>query len=62
MDIWIGVENGNKLWLAGKFEINIYKYMCIFNFLTYLYYDSLTTLNHSVVSKTLIVFSMFDCL
>ena len=44
IDIWIGVENGKKLGLAEKFEINIhvYIYICIFNFLTYLYSDTIT--------------------
>ena len=31
-------------------------------FLTYLYSYTVTTLYHSVVSKNLFVFSMFDCL
>ena len=39
----------------------IYMYIYII-VLTYLYSYSITTLYHSVVSKNLIVFSMFDCL
>ena len=58
IDLWMGVENGKKLGLAEKFEINIYMYIyiyiyiyvyiyiyiyiCIFNFPTYLYFDSIT--------------------
>ena len=29
IDIWMGVENGKKLGLAEKFEINIYIYIYI---------------------------------
>ena len=56
---------------STKFELYIYVYMyiyiylCIYIyiiFLTYLYSYSITTLYHSVVSKNLFVFSMFDCL
>ena len=41
--------------------IYIYVYIYII-FLTYLYSYSITTLYHSVVSKNVFVFSMFDCL
>ena len=56
---------------STKFELYIYIYMYIYIyifiyiyviFLTYLYSYSITTLYHSVVSKNLFVFSMFDCL
>ena len=39
----------------------IYIYIYIIH-VTYLYSYPITTLYHSVVSKNLIVFSMFDCL
>ena len=44
IDIWMGVENGKKLGLAAKFEIDIYIYIYIYiyiNFLTYLYSDTI---------------------
>ena len=42
-------------------DIYIYIYIYIIH-LTYLYSYSITTLYHTVVSKNLIVFSLFDCL
>ena len=43
--------------------VYIYIDICIYIiFLTYLYSYSITTLYHSVVSKNLFVFSMFDYL
>ena len=45
--------------------IFIYIYICIYIyiiFLAYLYSNSITTLFHGVVSKNLLVFSMFGCL
>ena len=71
------VENMKTLGIAQKFElyiyiciyiyIYIYKYIYIYIyiyiiFLTYLYSYSITTLFHTVMSKNLFVFSMFDCL
>ena len=54
---------------STKFELYIYIYGYIYIyiyiyiiFLTYLYSYSIATLYHSVVSKNLFVFSMFDCL
>ena len=58
---------------STKFEFYIYMYIYIYIyvyiyiygcivFLIYLYSYSITTLYHSVVSKNLFVFSMFDCL
>ena len=55
MDISMVVENAKILEIAKKL------YMYIIH-LTYLYSYSLTTLYHSVVSKNLIVLSVFDCL
>ena len=57
IDIAMFVENVKILGIAEKLYIYIY-----FVHLTYLYSYSLTTLYHSVVSKNLFVFSMFDCL
>ena len=59
IDISMVAENMKILGIAEKLYIYIYIY--IIN-LTYLYSYSITTLYHSVVSKNLIVFSMFDCL
>ena len=43
--------------------IYIYLYIYIYIiFLTYLHFYSITTLYHSIVSETLFLFSMFDCL
>ena len=56
------VENMKTLVIAQKLS---YKYIYIYIyiiFLTYLYSYSITTLYYSVVSKNVIVFSMFDCL
>ena len=58
IDISMFVENVKILGIAENF---IYKYIYIVH-LTYLYSYSITTLYHSVVSKNLIVFSIFDCL
>ena len=57
IDISMVVENVMILGIAEKLYIYIY-----IIHLTYLYSYSITTLYHSIVSKTLIVFSMFDCL
>ena len=57
IDISMVVENVKILGIAEKLYIYIY-----IIHLTYLYSYSITTLYHSVVSKNLIVFSMFDCL
>ena len=51
------VKNVKILVIAEKLYIYIY-----ITHLTYLYSYSITTLYHSVVSKNLFVFSMFDCL
>ena len=59
IDISMVVENVKILGIAEKFYIYIYIYII---HLTDLYSYSITTLYHSVVSKNLIVFSMFDCL
>ena len=62
------VENMKTLGIAQNVSyiyMYIYIYIYIFIYivhLTYLYSYSITTLYHSVVSKNLIVFSMFDCL
>ena len=61
IDISMVVENVKILGIAEKFYIYIYIYIYIID-LTYLYSYSMATLCHSVVSKNLIVFSMFDCL
>ena len=60
------VENMKTLGIAQNLSF-IYIYMCIYIyisiiFLTYLYSYSITTLYHSVVSKNVFVYSMFDCL
>ena len=60
-DISMVVENVKILGIAEKLYIYIYIYIYIIH-LTYLYSYSITTLYHSVVSKNLIVFSIFDCL
>ena len=57
IDISMVVENVKILGIAEKLYIYIYVIH-----LTYLYSYSITTLYLSVVSKNLIVFSMFDCL
>ena len=57
IDISMVVENVKILGIAEKSYIYIY-----IIHVTYLYSYSITTLYHSVVSKHLIVFSMFDCL
>ena len=59
IDISIVVENVKIQGIAEKLYVYIYIY--IFH-LPYLYSYSITTLYHNVVSKHLIVFSMFDCL
>ena len=51
------VENAKILGIAEKLYIYIY-----IIHLTYLYSYSITTLYHSVMSKNLFVFSMFDYL
>ena len=56
IDVSMVVENVTILGIAAN-----YIYIYFIN-LTYLYSYSITTLYHSVVSKNLIVFSMFDCL
>ena len=59
------VENMKTLGIAQNLSyiyICIYIYIYIYIiFLTYLYSYSISTLYHSVVSKNLFVFSMFDC-
>ena len=57
IDISMIVENVKILGIAEKLYIYIY-----IIHLTYLYSYSITTLYRSVVSKNLIVFSVFDCL
>ena len=57
IDISMVVENVKILGIAEK----LYMYIYIIH-VTYLYSYSITTLYHSVVSKTLFVFSIFDCL
>ena len=59
IDISMVVENVKILGIVEKLHIYIYIYIA---HLTYLYSYLITTLYHSVVSKNLIVFSMFDCL
>ena len=59
IDISMVVENAKILGIAEKLYIYIYIYVI---HLSYLYSYSITTLYLSVVSKNLIVFSMFDCL
>ena len=59
IDISMVVENVKILGIADKLYIYIHIYII---HLTYLYSYSITTLYHSVVSKNLIVFAMFDCL
>ena len=49
------------IYLYIYMDIYIYIYIYII-FLTYLYFYSITSLYHSVVCKTVFVFSMFDCL
>ena len=61
IDISMVVENVKILGIADKLYIYIYIYIYIIH-LTYLCSCLITTLYHSVVSKNLIVFSMFDCL
>ena len=58
IDISMVVENVKIFGIAEKLYIYIYIYII---HLTYLYSYSITTLYNSVVSKNLIVFSMFDC-
>ena len=68
---WKAILYGNNRYIDGRREcdhirdsreiIYIYIYIYIIH-LTYLYSSSITKLYHSVVSKNLIVFSMFDCL
>ena len=55
------VENVKILGIAEKLYIYIYIYIYIIH-LTYIYSYSINTLYHSVVSKNLFVFSVFDCL
>ena len=55
------VENVKILGIAEKLYIYIYIYIYIIH-LSYLYSYTKTTLYYSVVSKNLIVISMFDCL
>ena len=63
IDISMGAENVKILGIAENLYIYTYIYIYIYIIhLTYLYSYSITTLYHSVVSKNLIVFSMFDCL
>ena len=68
--------NGNNNYICVRTEceeirdstnFELYKYICIYIyiyiiFLTYIYFYSITSLYHSIVSKNLFVFSMFDCL
>ena len=61
LDISMVVENVKILGIAEKLYIYIYIYIYIIH-LSYLYYYSITTPYHSVVSNNFIVFSMFDCL
>ena len=61
IDISMVVENVKLLVIAEKLYIYIYIYIYIIH-LTYLYSYSIITLYHSVVSKHLFVFSMFDWL
>ena len=61
IDISMVVQNVKILGIAEKLYIYIYIYIYIIH-QTYLYSYSITTLYHSVVSKNLIVFSIFDCL
>ena len=61
IDISMVVENVKILRIVEKLYIYIYIFIYIIH-LTYLYFYSITTLYHSVVSTNLIVFSMFDCL
>ena len=61
IDISMVAQNVKILGIAEKLYIYIYIYIYIIH-QTYLYAYSITTLYHSVVSKNLIVFSMFDCL
>ena len=61
IDIRMVVENAKTLGITEKFDIYIYIYIYII-YLPYLYFYSITTLYHSVVSINLFVFSMFDCL
>ena len=64
------VENMKTLGIAQNLSyIYIYVYIFYIYIYTYIYYlsnllifYSLTTLYHSVVSKNVFVFSMFDCL
>ena len=64
------VENMKTLGIAQNLSyIYIYIYMYIYIhiyiyiiFIIYLYSYTTTTLYHSVVSKNLFVFSIFDCL
>ena len=57
IDISMVIENVKILGIAEK----LYIYLYVIH-LTCLYFYSITTLYHSVVSKNLIVFSIFDCL
>ena len=61
IDISMVVENAKILGIAEKLYIYVYIYIYIIH-LTQLYSYSITTLYDSVVSKNLIVFSVFDCL
>ena len=67
IDISMVGENVEILGIAEKLYIYICIYIYIYIYiyiiyLTYLYSYSITTLYHSVVSKNVIVFAMFDCL
>ena len=65
IDISMVVEIVKILRIAEKLYIYMYIYIYIYIYiihLTYLYSYSKTTLYHSVVSKNLIVISMFYCL
>ena len=57
IDISMVAENAKILGIAKKLYIYIYiiHLMCLYSY-------SITTLYHSVLSKNLLVFSMFDCL
>ena len=37
IDIWVDVENGKKLGLADKFEINIYMYIYIYIYFSFFF-------------------------
>ena len=60
IDISMVLENVKILGIAEKLYMYIYIYIYIYIIhLTYLYSHLITTLYHSVVSKNLIVISMF---